>query len=281
MCPAGGDRLTDAAAPFRIVEGRHGRFAALAGDRTIARAIELTGGFAEGEARLLAALLRPGDVAVDCGANIGAVAVPLARKVGPAGRILAFEPMRLPFLCLCATAVLNGLPQIDPRRQALGAMPGDVALPDLDPTAPGNHGALSLLGATGGERAQVVTLDSLRLLRLALLKIDAEGMDWAVLQGARETIARCRPALYVEAGRDIAARAAAIRALQAEGWRWWWHFAWFAEPGTLPPGMADPFDHAGDANLLALPPGHRAQPRLASVSAPDADWRADIAAHRA
>lgn len=267
--------------PFRPVEGRHGHFAALRGDTTIARAIEVSGGFAEGEVRLLAGLVRPGDVAVDVGANIGAVAVPLARKVGPAGRLLAFEPMRLPFLCLCTAAVLNGLPQMEPRQQAVGAASGEVALPPLDPLAPGNHGALGLLGATGPERAPMVTIDSLDLPALALLKIDAEGMDWQVLAGARETLLRCRPAIYLEAGHDAAARAAGIRALQEAGWRCWWHFAWFIEPGTLPEGTENPFGSQGDANLLALPPNHWARPTLAPVSAPDAEWRADITAHRA
>lgn len=269
------------ASPFRAVSGRHGHFTVLRGDTTIARAIEVSGGFAEGEVRLLTSLLRPGDTAVDVGANIGAVAVPMARQVGPAGRLLAFEPMRLPFLCLCTAAVLNGLAQVEPRQQAVGAAPGEVALPPFDPLAPGNHGALSLLGAAGPERVPLVTIDSLALPSLALLKIDAEGMDWAVLAGARETLARCRPAIYLEAGRDLALRAAGIRALQAAGWRCWWHFAWFVEPGSLPEGVADPFGSHGDANLLALPPGHWAQPPLAPVSAPEADWRADITAHRA
>jgi hypothetical protein len=177
--------------------------------------------------------------------------------------------------------VLNGLAQVEPRQQAVGAASGEVALPPFDPLAPGNHGALSLLGAAGPERVPMVTIDSLALPALALLKIDAEGMDWAVVQGARKTLARCRPALYLEAGRDLAARAEGIRALQAAGWRCWWHFAWFVEPDTLPEGVADPFGRRGDTNLLALPPGHRAEPTLAPVSAPDADWRADIAAHRA
>lgn len=267
--------------PFRPVEGRHGHFAALRGDTTIARAIELSGGFAEGAVRLLAGLLRPGDVAVDVGANIGALAVPLARRVGPAGRLIAFEPMRLPFLCLCAAAVLNGLAQLEPRQQALGDAAGEAALPPLDPFSPSNAGALSLVGASGPEKVPVLTLDSLALPSLALLKIDAEGMDWAVLDGARETLRRCRPAVYLEAGADVARRAAGIRALQAEGWRCWWHFAWFVEPGTMQDGAADPFGSRGDANLLALPQGHPAEPSLAPVSSPEADWRADITAHRA
>ena len=268
---------------FRIIEGRHGRFACLAGDTTIARAIETTGGFAEGEVGILTALAKPGDTVVDVGANIGAMAVPLARRVGPSGRVIAFEPMPPTFLCLCANAVLNDLPWIEPRREALGAAMGEVALPPLDPAAPGNHGAVRLLGAVPpGDAARVALrpLDALGLDTLALLKVDAEGMDWAVLDGARETIARCRPAIYVEAGRDLAARVASISGLQALGWTWFWHFARFVEPATLPEGVPDPFPGVGDANLLALPPGHGARHNLAPVSAPDADWRADIAAHR-
>jgi FkbM family methyltransferase len=267
---------------FRQVNGRHGSFAVLAGDTTIAAAIAVSGGFAEGAVRLLAGLVRPGETVVDVGANIGALSVPLARRLGVGGRLIAFEPMRLPFLCLCANTVLNGLDWIEPRQQAVGAAGGEVALPPLDPQAPGNFGALSLRDppGAGAERVVVVTIDSLALPALSLLKIDAEGMDWAVLAGAAETVFRCRPALYIEAGSDHAARAAAIRGLAGIGYRFWWHFAWFVLDSTLPPGTANPFPAVGDANLLGLPEEHWVAPNLAPVSAPDAFWRNDVDAFR-
>ena len=64
--------------------------------------------------------------------------------------------MRLPFLCLCTNAVLSGLDWVEPYQQALGVTMGEVALPDFDAAHPGNHGALSLLGASGAARAPLL-----------------------------------------------------------------------------------------------------------------------------
>ena len=50
------------------------------------------GEWAEGELNLFLQIVRPGDIVLDVGANIGAFTVPLAKRVGMSGRIYAFEP---------------------------------------------------------------------------------------------------------------------------------------------------------------------------------------------
>jgi hypothetical protein len=235
---------------FRQVQGRHGQFAVLAGDATVAPAITISGGFAEGAVRLLAGLLREGDTVVEIGAGIGAMAVPLARRIGPAGRLIAFEKQRLRFLCLATNAVLNGLDAMEPRQAASGVSPGSLAL------------------------------DSLGLDRLALLRIAVRGGGWAGLAGAAETIGRCRPVLHLRAAGDLGLRVAALRGLYSVGYRFWWHFAHFIPDDSLPPGIANPLPAMGDAYLLGLPVEHWARPKLPPVSAPGADWRADIDAFR-
>lgn len=267
--------------PFRIIAGRNGLFAVLAADTVIARAIEVTGGFAEGEVSLLRALVRPGDTVVDVGANIGTVSVPLARAIGPAGRLIAIEPQRATFMCLCASAVLNGLANIHPLQEAVGAEFGELPLPSLDLHRPANIGALSLVGATGQERVAVRPLDDLALTAVSLIKVDAEGMDWAVLAGGAQTISRCRPAVYVEANRDPVGRADTVRRLVQDGYRIFWHFARFVEPAFLSPGVEDPFPNVGDINMLALPKERSLPVPLAPCSGPDANWRDDLATWQA
>ena len=63
----------------------------------------------------------------------------------------------------------------------------------------------------------MVTIDSLNLGRCALIKIDVEGMERAVLDGAAKTIARCLPLLYVENDRPKKA-AELVRAMNGLGY---------------------------------------------------------------
>ena len=72
-----------------------------------------------------AALIEPGDVVVDVGADIGALTVPLARAVGPAGRVLAFEPQPTVFQNLCANLALNDLLHVQAFNAALLGLMAD------------------------------------------------------------------------------------------------------------------------------------------------------------
>ena len=70
---------TDVALPAgrRVVDARHGRFLVLETDTWVGRSLMVQGEWCEHELRLLAALVRPGDLVIDVGANIGSVALPL------------------------------------------------------------------------------------------------------------------------------------------------------------------------------------------------------------
>ena len=57
-----------------------------------------------------------------------------------------------------------------------------------------------------GIETQVITLDSLGLEKCSFMKVDVEGMEMEVLEGARETIARCRPYLFLECAFDAGVR---------------------------------------------------------------------------
>ena len=73
---------------------RHGKLMYLLNDAYIGRSLDVYGEYSEGEIDLFRQLLRPGDVAIDVGANIGALTVPMARLVQPGGAVVAFEPQR-------------------------------------------------------------------------------------------------------------------------------------------------------------------------------------------
>ena len=176
---------------------RYGKMEYLPNDIYQGRALGIYGEWAEGEMAIFREVLRPGDVAADVGANIGSLTLGMAQVVGPNGAVHAFEPQPELYEILCRNIALNGLAHVVAHREAAGAAPGAIRVPAADYDKPGNFGGVALGGEQGAE-VRVVTIDSLGLPRLRLLKADVEGMEADVLAGARETIQRLSPALYVE-----------------------------------------------------------------------------------
>ena len=181
----------------RTKDCRHGRFMYLLNDAYIGRSLDVYGEYSEGEIDLFRQLLRPGDVAIDVGANIGALTVGMARLVQPGGAIVAFEPQRAIYDILCNNLRLNNLANVTAYCRAVGSEAGVIRVPPLDYGQMENFGGVAL-GGSQGEQVAVVTLDSLGLSRLRLLKVDVEGMEFEVVTGARATIQRLQPALYIE-----------------------------------------------------------------------------------
>lgn len=252
---------------------RHGTLLFNRHDQYIGRSLALYGEYSEDEVRLLAPLLRPGDLVVEAGANLGAHTVPLARAVGPAGRVLAFEPQRLVFQLLCANAALNSLTQVDARQAALGATPGSLRVPPLPPDQAANFGAVALQAAGPGEAVPVLPLDALDLPACRLLKADVEGMECAVLDGARHTLARCRPVLYVENDRPAQSAALIARMLEL-GYRLWWHLPPLYRADNWRGAAQDVFPGIVSINLLGLPGEWGARVEgLRPVRGPQDDWR--------
>lgn len=264
--------------PYEVVSWRHGRLFVMRNDAIIGRYLREWGEFCENQIGFLTALLRPGDAVVDVGSNIGTLTVPFARSVGPRGAVMALEPQRATFQCLCANVVLAGLTNVHTWRMAAGERTETISLGQIDPRMPGNYGAMGLEVAGRMEQVPMVRLDHLNLTRCDLLKIDVEGLDSAVLRGAAATLARCRPMVYVEAHPGSENTREAIRILQAAGYRLYWHFAVYIADrpfrGELPPGGRG----RGDVNVIAIPPERPVTVRLPEIAGPDADWRADFRA---
>lgn len=261
--------------PIALCDSRHGPLLVPADDAVIGRAIALYGQFAEAVPRLLCSALAPGDTAVDVGANIGTVALPLARAVGPSGRVYAFEPQRRAHALLGVNAALNGLSQLVPIRAGLAAAAGMMVVPSADAPDGGNQGAVALAAEGPGDPVPVIPLDALDLPACALIKIDVEGMEAAVLAGAAGTIARHRPILYAEAHPGPGTMAC-LSWLAAAGYRCHWHISPFWDADNIAGARSNVFGDRGDVNVLALPAEAGLSIDLPPVSGADADWRADI-----
>lgn len=157
---------------------------------------------------MLTGLARPGGVVVDVGANIGAHTLPLARAVGPSGRVLAYEPTAFAYQKLLANMALN--PDLASRITAVQAMligaPDEPATPAVYsswPLRPAQDLHAEHLGrAMATEGARAVTLDDhlreLHVDRIDLVKIDVDGFECSVLRGAKDVLRRSRPVVVME-----------------------------------------------------------------------------------
>src|SRR6266700_354635 len=261
----------------RVKRCRHGFMLYNPRDLHIGRSLDLSGEWAESELELLELFLREGDVAIDVGANLGTHTVFFAGKVGPRGKVFAFEPQRIVFQGLCANLALNGIANVHALAAAAGRAPERLALPDVDYAAAGNFGGVGLgARADGGGAAtvEVMTLDSLGLDRCQLIKIDVEGMELDVLDGANALVAAARPLIYLE-NNDATRSAALISWMLARGYHLFWHLSRFFNPRNFFQNPDNVFDDVSDLNMIAvrpeLAPAFRSLP---AVTGPDDNWEA-------
>ena len=240
----------------RIKQCRHGRMLYNINDIYVSRSLDLYGEYSEGETNLFAQIVQSGDIVVEVGANIGTATVFFARRVAPTGVVIAFEPQRVVFQMLCANVALNALTNVNAVQQAVGAERGSINVPMIETNVPNNFGGLELIAANAprGQLVQLVRIDDLRLSRLKLLKVDVEGMELAVLQGAAETIRALRPVLYVENDRADQSPAL-VKFIDALGYDAYWHrppmfnqHNFFANTHNVFPGIVS-------INMVCLPKG--------------------------
>jgi FkbM family methyltransferase len=157
-------------------------------------------------------LLEPGMTFIDIGANCGTYAVLGAAKVERSGRAIAIEASpRLAHL-LQETIDLNGLTgHCDVLSCAAGAEPGKLVLHQMANRQGGStllkdiaeRAASGLMGESLiATEVEVRTLDDIiaerDITRIDLIKIDVEGFEYEVLQGARATLHRFRPRMILE-----------------------------------------------------------------------------------
>jgi FkbM family methyltransferase len=152
--------------------------------------------------------LRPGDIAVDIGANIGPHTLHLARCVGPSGRVFAFEPTTFAYRKLLTNIAMNPdlAARITPEQIMLVGAESRELAPHLYSSWPltataGVHAEhLGRLMDTAGARAVSLDeyLESARVSSVALIKVDVDGHECSVLRGAVGAITRFRPVIVME-----------------------------------------------------------------------------------
>jgi FkbM family methyltransferase len=241
-------------------------------DRYVGRSLARYGEFSSGEAKIFRQIVQPGMVVVEVGANIGAHTVLLSQLAGARGKVHAFEPQRIVFQTLCANLALNQCTNVVAQQVAVAEEAGILRVPYLPPDRVNNFGGLSLQGATSGEEVPKITLDNLALPQCQFIKADVEGMEVMVVAGARETIQRHRPVLYLENDREAHSREL-IGLVLSHGYRVWWHVSPLFNPDNFAGETENVFVREASFNLLCC---HRDAPAqitgFREVTSPDDKW---------
>ncbi len=242
--------------PYRLVDARHGRFLVSPHDVYLGRAVILYGEYGEIEWQFLEQLMQDGKDAVEVGANIGTHTVSMARKLARMGRrLLAVEPQPVVFQNMCANLALNGLLNVVAENAACSDAPGWLTFEAPDYSRENNSGGVFMREDGGGsQRIRSVPLDQLVPgdFDVGLIKIDVEGFEQKVLEGATGTIARCRPAIYLENDR-VERSKALIEWLWAAGYKLWWHIPPLFNPGNFAGKSENIYGNVASFNMLALP----------------------------
>ena len=156
-------------------------------------------------------LLRPGDCVVDAGANIGYVTALLASWVGPSGTVHSIEPV--PETCdLLRRAVRSlGLRQVTVHHCAVSDRDGVGQMEVPEYPGGGENFYESHLTTDAGARGRQVEVPMRRLdsllggdvERVSFVKMDVEGHERVAMDGARQVLARARPAWLIEVAGDL------------------------------------------------------------------------------
>ncbi len=139
--------------------------------------------------------LKPGMTAVDVGANIGWFTLQMARAVSPQGQVWAFEPCQDFFWRMINHVALNRLNNVYSFNVALSDKSGPVRLVK---NLPPYESSATVTSDPSGVPVAAHLLDEFPLTRCDLIKIDVDGHEYQVIQGARKTIETFRPAMVIE-----------------------------------------------------------------------------------
>lgn len=177
--------LKRSSGPVRLMDGRR-----MYVDPLDSLNLSVFGVYEPFETEVMAKLVKPGWTVVDIGANVGYYTLLLANLVGKSGRVVAFEPDPDNYSILCRNMKLNSFENVETVRKAVTSSAGSKLL-HLNPT---NRGGSSLRAGFSTDGA--VAVDCLRLddyfddgsSSVDFVKIDVEGAEGTVLDGARKLI---------------------------------------------------------------------------------------------
>jgi len=180
----------------------------------------------EAEMELWRTQIRPDMTVIDVGANVGVYTFSAAQRVGETGKVIAIEPFKACVNCLQETSRINQLPWVKIYEAAASDHCGSAKLSlhnasELNEVISDNSPSSDSANTV---TIQCLTLDSLieteNLTRVDWLKIDAEGHEIKVLQGAERLLTEFKPnIIYENIAGAHGSNGAIMEYIQAKGYQ--------------------------------------------------------------
>jgi FkbM family methyltransferase len=204
----------------------------------IGKCFELYGQYSEAEVRIIRAFVHAGDTAIDVGANIGDLTLPMSQCAGDSGRVYAVESHIDTFQVLCANLALNEVKNT----KAINAFIADSDQVDFA----GPWGKFGYVSETW--TPPYLAIDALNLEKCAFIKVDVDGKELEVLRSAEKTIAKTRPVVYFE-NDDREKSPALLEHLLTQDYTLYWHAAPIFEADNY---YGNPINHWAPQNIRSL-----------------------------
>lgn len=258
-----------------IVKVRHGTFLLLKGDMVCDYQRKF-GEWSETEVDLYRDVLNPHSNVIEVGSHIGSHTIPISR-ICSEGKVITYEAQRVMHAMLSANLMLNCRTNVIAKHACGWDENTVLELEACDYSKEWNYGNFSVekgysyenqfKGETTTDLVPALRIDDdphvARLPSVEMIKLDAEGAELRVLDGAMETIRKHKPVVYVEAV-DLSIPRAVRELLTPMGYTGYWFFTLRGRPDSYF-GPADyrnrPLASLMEENSVFVPEGSPWKPR--------------------
>lgn len=257
---------------MQLLQARHGLFLTDPENDAIDKILLKYGEFDEEEAALFELLIPKGSTVLECAANMGPYTPLLSKLIGSEGVLHTIEPNPVVVHQLHSQLALNGLNSnvvvhqvalsthgddgkfvhVEPKRNSSGSL--HIGLPQALPEGCSTTTSVATCADSKGRLksfTRMTTVDGLNIPRLSFLKLDVEGGEARLLQGANESLARWRPVVYAEEHSRHPRVAPAVQLLRGYGYDVFLHSFTTLVCRSPKPG-SHPCTYK-ERNILALP----------------------------
>lgn len=198
-------------------------------DETVSHNLIGHGHWEEPVHRVVRGLIRPGDITVEVGANLGYYTIQMARSVGPEGRVVSFEANPRMASYLKRSVIFNGVSdRIDVIEKAASDTTGRLSFMLSRRFSGSGHLLVTESGIAEDQsiiEVDAIRVDDLGLDRIDFLRMDAEGSEPLILKGAEKALSNPEITICMEwSPIQIRSRASVpelVDWLAAQGFKFW------------------------------------------------------------